>query len=525
MQKTQLSKYWNMFLRGACLAGCLLMLAGSVPAETPSELLEKAKYKEETAGDVDAAIGLYREIIKTATANRHAMAEAHFRLGQCLIKQGKKDEGLKILKTLQEQYPDEKELVAAASKMTQDKLAISSAPWADKEAFTLSMKLLAGNEIGYLSYEASLLQNNGKECWEIVGQQGLSVGGFFQITRVVADKDTFAPITGLTSNTLMGEYLAEYAPEKVKLAVKSPQANTTKEIPISGAVYDNEQVLFMIRRLPLAEGYKASFTIFTVQAATAVECRIEVAGKEKKKTPAGEFECFKVQLEGWVGQTRALQHFIYYSTDAKHQVVYYDIGPAYLELVKTTNKSGKSLENAIVDDKNLRTSDAVTTLTGNAQPSDPAALYAQQATRQRVFRTQTDMRSLATAIESYQIDKHAYPAWSTGPTSINNTSQPTFRSPGHGLMTLTTPVAYISSYPPDAFGEAKKIFSYYNDDKEGWILWSPGPDGKYDITGENVARLYQYDPKTKQVRPEIWGYAYDATNGTVSTGDIFRFHQ
>ena len=336
MLKTKSSKFWSRFLRGACLAGCLLMLVGSVPAETPSELLEKAKYKEETAGDVDAAIGLYREIIKTATDNRHAVAEAHLRLGQCLIKQGKKDEGQKILKTLQGQYPEEKELVAVARKMTQEKLVLLPTPWANKEVSQFSVKFPMGDQIGSLTLEAKLRENNGKECWELL--QEFSVLTFRQVSKVVADKDTFAPITVITSNTLMGRCRAEYTPEKLSLTTeKSTSTQTTKDIALSGITYDNEQLYFLVRRLPLAEGYKASLPIFCALGEIQTEYLIEVVGKEKKKTSAGEFECFKVQVDMWTGKTRTLQHFIYCTTDAKHQVVYYDAVAFYMELVKNYN--------------------------------------------------------------------------------------------------------------------------------------------------------------------------------------------
>ncbi len=44
------------------------------------ELLEKAIFTEETVGDLDAAIELYREIIAQAEASKPVVAEARFRL-------------------------------------------------------------------------------------------------------------------------------------------------------------------------------------------------------------------------------------------------------------------------------------------------------------------------------------------------------------------------------------------------------------------------------------------------------------
>jgi hypothetical protein len=151
----------------------------------------------------------------------------------------------------------------------------------------------------------------------------------------------------------------------------------------------------------------------------------------------------------------------------------------------------------------------------------------EQGIRQKVSRAQSDMRSLATACEAYFVDNNAYPVCSTGANSMNALPHPSFRiltATERGFMTITTPVAYITSYPADPFGEPKKTYSYYSD-KKGWLLWSVGPDGKYDITGDQVAQLYQGQMPMEQTRLKLLNYTYDATNGATSSGDIFRLHQ
>jgi tRNA A-37 threonylcarbamoyl transferase component Bud32 len=219
------------------------------------------------------------------------------------------------------------------------KLAVLPAPWPDGEAFTLAIKTPAGMEIGTLAYQAKLLEGDsgGKPLWEIVGDLNVSLNGLTQHTRVVADKDTFAPSAGLTRNNLLGEFVAAYEPGKVRLTATgvTGRANT-REIPLLKTAYDNEQVLFLIRRLPLAIGYQAAFPIFPVQGGAVVECRIEVQGKETKRVEAGEIVCFKVKLDIWSQQTCALQHVIYYSCDALRRVVYYDSGATYMELMKAS---------------------------------------------------------------------------------------------------------------------------------------------------------------------------------------------
>lgn len=79
-----------------------------------SELLEKAIFTEETLGDLDAAIDIYREILDRAETERGYIAQAHFRLGMCYLKKGQKDEAVAALQKLVEEFPKQQDLVAQA---------------------------------------------------------------------------------------------------------------------------------------------------------------------------------------------------------------------------------------------------------------------------------------------------------------------------------------------------------------------------------------------------------------------------
>jgi hypothetical protein len=163
-----------------------------------------------------------------------------------------------------------------------------------------------------------------------------------------------------------------------------------------------------------------------------------------------------------------------------------------------------------------------------------------------VSRTNTDLRSLATAIEAYNLDNDSYPVWSVDAErnaflatargrAVKN--QPTFtlwsaREPD--LMTLTTPVSYITSLGGDAFSPAcgflrKAPFCYYAPARvayapPGWILWSAGPDLDYDITMDSVARAYDVTT-TQPSLVLLTEFTHDPTNGAKSDGDIWRVRQ
>jgi hypothetical protein len=150
--------------------------------------------------------------------------------------------------------------------------------------------------------------------------------------------------------------------------------------------------------------------------------------------------------------------------------------------------------------------------------------------RSAVSRVQSDMRSLATAVEAYCVDTGAYPSWTAEPGKRlafrSDAPLPSFRRYEEGgAMSLTTPVSFITRYPSDPFhkdGE-DRTFSYYAPDDLGWILLSAGPNCVFDVDFETLKKVY--DPARENPTPELLALTYDPTNGAVSAGDIWRVMQ
>ncbi len=143
--------------------------------------------------------------------------------------------------------------------------------------------------------------------------------------------------------------------------------------------------------------------------------------------------------------------------------------------------------------------------------------------RAKVANVQSDFKAVETAMESYRIDNNTYPIDSDNSLPI-------------GLSMLTTPIAYLSSFPRDPFVRADQQFiagagddssapvyemgtdtpwanrSPNNDKRQGgtWSITSTGPDAQ-DNTGAQL--------------DWPWGTRwmdYDGSNGVISTGDIFK---
>ncbi len=162
--------------------------------------------------------------------------------------------------------------------------------------------------------------------------------------------------------------------------------------------------------------------------------------------------------------------------------------------------------------------------------------------RSKVSRTKADMRSLATAIESYAVDHNHLPMDYAGDVLY----------PYYIHYSLSTPQAYISkAYMWDVFGMQRKLTSgnphkvlwryRYRAFKEDYLvdIWGaslasdrPGALGAKKVFG--AWAIYSYGPDKRTNIPQsplfanganetdfMW-QVYDPTNGTMSAGEVIR---
>jgi prepilin-type N-terminal cleavage/methylation domain-containing protein len=186
--------------------------------------------------------------------------------------------------------------------------------------------------------------------------------------------------------------------------------------------------------------------------------------------------------------------------------------------------------------------------------------FLEAQTRSKVSRVKADHRSLATAIESYYLDNNQYPMFfggSTPPTNARSANELANPLPAgiatsrtfalapvnsNRPSTITTPISYFTSYPADPFADTRGLPFRYFSNTRGWILGSFGPDADQGTNGDGDIAWGQgtynpadnalavsgftfsgaetlYDPQNLTL---VLGRTYDPTNGTVSSGDVWR---
>lgn len=168
--------------------------------------------------------------------------------------------------------------------------------------------------------------------------------------------------------------------------------------------------------------------------------------------------------------------------------------------------------------------------------------------RAKISRVKADMRTLAGALEAYRVDSPHYPPDGQF-YKQERVPQMTQAEANQFLFlhVLTTPIAYITSVPNDAFvsrwlgaswstNVLSKHFGYWGEQHTNfmnrqhkldkiygrsaiWSLTSTGPDQ----TNDHGARLRWGEQAVNDCNGfGRWGALYDATNGSKSRGDICR---
>src|SRR4030042_5920040 len=162
--KTKRSGTMALFL----LAVAFFLYSSSIQQESAKQLFEKAVYMEETKGDLEKAIELYRRVVAEFPDERELAAQSLYRSGLCYEKLGMRD-AQKAFQNVVEAYPDQ----TATVRLAREKLAALARAQAPTEKadgeFKITNIYTDKSRGGYFSPDGKKLALiggwNGNELW------------------------------------------------------------------------------------------------------------------------------------------------------------------------------------------------------------------------------------------------------------------------------------------------------------------------------------------------------------------------
>lgn len=275
-------------------------------AETPAEWMEKGIYTEDTIGNLDEAIKIYRKIVSEAKETEALAAKAQYRLGNCLLKLGKKDEAIEAFESLIKRFPEQTTLVDKAKSQLPTALAFGKEPWKDGETLTMRMRLAGGQDIGLIGVGVHSAKLDGEDTWEMTIRRYVDGANNEGVSKVWVDKTSFRPKKTIFDHTVLGSASSTWTEDELVVIQANPgKAKKESKIPLDATSYSNDQVFYGFRQLPLEVGYETTIPIrVAFTGGNALGLEVSVEEKETIETPAGTFDCFRldtnIQQTFWV---------------------------------------------------------------------------------------------------------------------------------------------------------------------------------------------------------------------------------
>ena len=103
------------------------------------------------------------------------------------------------------------------------------------------------------------------------------------------------------------------APREISAERDLPEPSAAVPEP---AWYDDEELFWLVRGLPLAGDYEGAYTNVNASAGRVFPVEVAVVGTERVEVPAGVFEAWRVRIE-----TSTVTQFLWVEREAPHRVV------------------------------------------------------------------------------------------------------------------------------------------------------------------------------------------------------------
>lgn len=295
-------------------------------AASSSELLEKAVYSQETLGDLNRAIELYKQVVEQAQSNQATAAEALYRQAVCYQTIGNAVKATQLLTQLNTSFSNQPTWLAKSKQLLQklekEIMPLIPEPWGHSEVLHYSLVLPTGKQAGSITASIQATDNNGVAAWDI---EHHIVGGNQLYTQTIAAKDGFLPLQSTTKSPQLGQSESRFTEKGITTLYNKtnnkPNTTQEKQFDAHQTVYENFQMTYYMRRLPLTEKFSTSKQVYSSLQNEIMLFDIKVDGHEPCQWQQQQLDCFKLSTKSTLAGMQVSEATFWITNDSHRYIV------------------------------------------------------------------------------------------------------------------------------------------------------------------------------------------------------------
>gem|GEM_PF-2547939 len=312
-----------------CL-GLALFAGPGIAEETAASRLEKGVELMQEEATVRDAIRQFEGVLRGERQSRKLAAEARFHLAKCHLALGEEEQARAQLAALREGWPAENPWVIRAVELMPEPSMFCPPTWKDGEFLVYNIGTPGGQSVGCLYSTIIASEEDGKKTW--TGWTFRRSDGVM-LSTVEFLADNYRPLRGRIMSPALGD---------VVLRMEADGSWRTNR-PVSGEavgqgeavaggwnaspLYDNDQVLHLMRLLPTEVGTEVSIPITTaLMGGNQLEFKLTARKHGSIEVEAGTFDC--VYYESNINQN------FWVEREGRKRIVRIEAGMAEIDLVE-----------------------------------------------------------------------------------------------------------------------------------------------------------------------------------------------
>lgn len=201
----------------------------------------------------------------------------------------------------------------------------ASPPWTADESMTYDLVEQGGQVYGQCEVTTDVENEPRKTLLSFLCADG---DGNRDDRTALVDSNTLQPLSAtreiVKSDGKRTTFASEYDPPVVKLTATEDSKERTAERDLPVATddnpdpgwYDDESLLWLVRGIPLREGFKGAFKDVNASTGRVFTVEATVEGKEPVSVPAGDFTAWKIRI-----RTSSVTHYFWVDVEAPHRII------------------------------------------------------------------------------------------------------------------------------------------------------------------------------------------------------------